>query len=70
MASWHQQQAINRAVQQGARFTLHHPRLWTAYSSKGFLSVMRFETREQAEAYCERTGDYLLPPDPRLSEGP
>lgn len=58
MATWHQQQAFKR---NGAP-DLSHATLWTCASSTGHLGVIRFATYAEAKAYCDKTGDYIIPP--------
>lgn len=59
LGSWHQQQAFKR----DGFPKLSHSEYWTCYNTKGHLSVIRFETKEQAETYSQNTGDSIIPPD-------
>ncbi len=52
--NWHQ---LNAGLPK-----LWHATKWTAYNSKGHLSVMRFDTKEACMEYCNKTGDTPLPP--------
>lgn len=57
MATWHQQKGL-----QASGAVLYHETKWTCYSAQGALSVMRFDTQEQAEQYAKNTGDLIMPP--------
>jgi hypothetical protein len=54
MATWHQQKA--------GILQLAHATKWSSYNSKGHLSVMRFESKEQCMIYCNKTGDIPVAP--------
>lgn len=58
IGSWHQQQAFKR----NGPPQLQHDTKWTCYPSSGFLSLMRFDKREDAETYSKNTGESICPP--------
>lgn len=58
MPSWHQERPGQTLPK------LSHPTQWSSYNPQGHLSVMRHESREACMAYCNKTGDIPLPPQP------
>lgn len=63
MATWHQEQARKRAGGTGLWYP--HPTEWKCVSDKPgqFASSMSFTDEAKARAYCEKTGDALIPPE-------
>lgn len=61
MSTWHQDRAAQRNPT-----PLWHETKWTCVSDKPGQprSLMRWDTYEQAKAYADRTGDYILKPAP------
>lgn len=57
MPTWHQERPGHPLPK------LTHPTQWSSYNPHGHLSVMRFASREECLAYCEKTGDVPLAPD-------
>lgn len=55
VGSWHQQVAPTHSP-------LYHETKWTCVSTGDRISVMRFDSGEEAKAYADKTGDTLLPP--------
>ena len=57
MPSWHQERPGHTLPK------LSHPTQWSSYNPQGHLTVMRHESLEACVAYCNKTGDVILPPD-------
>jgi hypothetical protein len=71
MATWHQQQARNRAFRAGEPICFQHETRWTVLTDPpgGFTSMMLFGTAEEAKTYVANLkkhgndrGEIILPP--------
>jgi hypothetical protein len=79
MTTWHQDNALRRAIELGEVFTLRHSELYTVVENPhdGMMSVSRWSDAGEAERHLRavRAGNpkavsYVLPPAPRATHPP